>query len=282
MADERELRNQVFTQQVPQTTAAEKVKSTFGLEIPTETVPLPSCGKTYGPGSPLEGVDTVDIKAMTAREEDILTNKALLKKGTVVSELIKSCLVDKSINATDLLAGDRNALMVAIRITGYGQEYEAELVCNECEFKYENKFNLSELEIRRLAIEPTAPGLNSFDFLLPMSKKRVQFKFLTGHDEEQLTMMGEKQKRLGLSNADSVVTTNLLYSILSIDGNTDRSQIASFVRMMPARDSLALRNYIKDNEPGIVMKQEATCPSCGHSEEVNMPIGVTFLWPGAK
>lgn len=282
MSDERESRNHVFTQQIPQVAVADKVKSTFGLDIPTEIVPLPSNGMVYGPGHPFEKVDTVEIKAMTAREEDILTNKALLKKGTVLSELIKSCLINKAVNPTELLVGDRNALMVAIRITGYGHEYEGELTCNECDFKFTHKFNLAELPIRKLKIEPVTPGVNAFDFLLPFSKKRVQFKFLTGQDEEQITMTAEKQKKLGLSSADAVVTTNLLHSVLSVEGVVDRSQIASFIRMMPARDSLAIRNYIKDNEPGIIMRQEATCTACGHSEEVSMPIGVSFLWPGSK
>jgi hypothetical protein len=90
----------------------------------------------------------------------------------------------------------------------------------------------------------------------------------------------EKQKKLGLST-DSSVTTSLLYAIQSIDGVEDRSKIAAFVKAMPARDSLALRNYVKDNEPGIVMKQDTTCNACGHTEEVSMPLGVTFLWPSA-
>jgi hypothetical protein len=103
---------------------------------------------------------------------------------------------------------------------------------------------------------------------------------MTGRDEEEIMATGEKQKKLGMST-ESNVTTSLLYSIVSIDGIEDRSKIAAFVKMMPARDSLALRNYMKDNEPGIVMKQDSTCNACGHSEEVAMPLGVTFLWPSA-
>jgi hypothetical protein len=131
-----------------------------------------------------------------------------------------------------------------------------------------------------LAISPVGVGTNLFEFLLPYSKKVVKFRFLTGRDEEEILATSEKQKKLGLST-ESSVTTSLLYSIVSIDGIEDRSKIASFVKMMPARDSLALRNYVRDNEPGIQMKQETSCPACGHSEEVNMPLGVTFLWPSA-
>jgi hypothetical protein len=289
MAEDREQRNEVFRgnapppgvdSRIPQVSSYDRVKSDFGLEVPVETVPLPSAGKVYPVGTSLHGVEVVDIKAMTAREEDILTSKAFLKKGTIITELIRSCLIDKSIDPRDLLSGDRNALMVAIRITGYGAEYDAEIECNECGSKTSRQFNLAELPIKRLDISPVVPGTNVFEFVLPYSKKSVKFKFLTGRDEEELSATAEKQKKLGLQS-ESSVTSNLLYTLVSIDGVEDRGKIANFVKMMPARDSLALRNYIRDNEPGIEMKQETSCSSCGHSEEVNMPLGVTFLWPSS-
>ena len=286
MTEQREQRNEVFRgvsgvdPRIPQMSASDKVKADFGLDIPVETMPLPSNGLVYPTDTTLYGRETVDIRAMTAREEDILTSKAYLKKGTVITELIKSCLVDKSIDPRDLLTGDRNALMVAIRITGYGAEYDAEIECPECSTKAPHRFDLGALPLKRLEIAPTSPGQNLFEFLLPVSKKLVKFRFLTGRDEEEIVATSEKQKKLGLSS-DSTVTTSLLYSIVSIDGVEDRAKISSFVRMMPARDSLALRNYIKDNEPGIIMKQETSCPACSHSEEVTMPLGVSFLWPSA-
>jgi hypothetical protein len=285
MSDQREIKNSVFTQsttthdaRIPSMSQAEAVKAEFGLDIPTELVPLPSNGKVYSKNSTLYGRETVEIRPMTAREEDILTSRALLKKGTVVNELIKSCLVDKSINTPDLVAGDRNALMVAVRITGYGAEYNAEIECPSCEVKTQQSFNLAELPLKKLEIDPLIEGQNLFEFVLPMTKKKVHFRFTTGKDEEELTVMQEKQKKLGLKS-DSTVTSALQQAIVSIDGLEDRSKISNFIRVMPARDSLALRNYIRQNEPGIIMKQETVCPSCGHSEEVNMPLGVNFLWP---
>lgn len=285
MSEDREQRNAVFSAAsapvgIQTTTAVEKAKADFGFEIPVETIPLPSAGKVYS-AEPLASSETIDIKSMTAREEDILTSRALIKKGTVITELIKSCLVDKRINPSELLAGDRNALMVAIRITGYGEEYEAETECSECSTRTMHMFNLSELPIKRLEIDPIEPNVNAFSFVLPYTKKNVKFKFLSGRDEEEISATAEKQKKLQL-NVDSSVTTNLLYSIISVDGITDRAKISNFVRNMPARDSLALRNYIRDNEPGILMKQDAPCQSCGHVEEVDMPLGISFLWPSTK
>lgn len=283
MSQDRENKNSVFGSpaQQQQTAALESVKAEFGLDIPNELVPVPSCGKTYKEDSALHKKEVVEIRPMTTREEDILTSRALLKKGTVISELIKSCLLDKSINPVDLLVGDRNALMVAIRVTGYGAEYDAEVECSSCSTKTKQTFDLTQLPLKRLEIDPVILGENTFEFLLPHSKKRVRFKFMTGRDEEEISVTQEKQKKLGLQS-DSLVTTNLLYSIVSIEGVTDRAKIASFVRNMPARDSLALRTYIKNNEPGIEMKQGVTCPSCGHEEEVGMPINTGFLWPSAQ
>jgi len=285
MSDNREIKNSVFSHgapahdpRIPSISQADAVKAEFGLDIPTELVPLPSSGKVYPPSSSLYGKETVEIRPMTAREEDILTSRALLKKGTVVTELIKSCLIDKTINTLDLLAGDRNALMVAVRITGYGPEYAAEVVCSECDAKNQQTFNLAELPIKRLEIDPVVEGQNLFEFVLPHTKKKVKFKFTTGKDEEELSLTQEKQKKLGLKT-DSTVTTALQQAIISIDGIEDRSKINNFIKMMPARDSLALRNYIRQTEPGLTMKQNMTCPECGHSEEVNMPLGVSFLWP---
>jgi hypothetical protein len=292
MSDDREQRNAVFSAatgglppgvdpRMPSMTSAEKVKAEFGLDIPMELVPLPSSGKVYPTGTSLHGADAVEIRPMTAREEDILTSRALLKKGTVITELIKSCLIDKTIVPNDLLGGDRNALMVAIRITGYGPEYKAEVECEECNVKTDHEFNLAELPIRRLELEPLALGMNLFQFSLPYSKKLVKFRFLTGRDEEEILALAEKQKKLGLGG-ESAVTTNLMHAIVSIDGVEDRMKITNFIKNMPARDSLALRNYIRDHEPGVIMKQDTSCPSCGNTAEVNMPLGANFLWPSSR
>lgn len=289
MSEDRENKNAIFTQnlppgvdpRMPRTTAVEKAKADFGLDVPHELVPLPSAGKVYSADTSLFNRETVEIKAMTTKEEDILTSRALLKKGTVISELIKSCLIDKSFNPLDLLSGDRNALMVAIRITGYGPEYDVEMECGECGVKAPRSFNLAELPLKRLEVEPVIPGTNLFEFVLPMSKKAVRFKFMTGRDEEDMSVLADKQKKLNLGS-ESNITTGLLYSIVSVDGVEDKSKIANFIKVMPARDSLALRKYIRDAEPGIIMKQEVECPSCSHVEEVSMPLGVTFLWPSTN
>ena len=137
------------------------MKDDFGFEIPQESVPLPSKGIIYPVDGPLYGQETIDIRPMTAREEDILTSRALIKKGTVITHLLESCIVDKNVKANDLIVGDRNALMIALRITGYGADYKAEIQCPECSVSTKYEFDLSEMPINRLGADPDQPGENT-------------------------------------------------------------------------------------------------------------------------
>lgn len=257
------------------------MKDDFGFEIPVETVPLPSRGITYTDDNPLCRAETIDIRAMTAREEDILTSKALIKKGTVITHLLKSCMVDKSIEPDLMLAGDRNAVMTALRITGYGAEYNVEVDCPACGERSKQSFNLTELPIKRLELTPVAEGVNLFEFQLPVSKKNVRFKFLTGRDEQEIMITMERKKKTGLSG-ENLVTTRLQHAIVQIEGITDRTKIGMFIRNMPARDSLELRRHIDKAEPGVDMKSWMDCPSCLESSEVRLPMGASFFWPDTE
>lgn len=255
-------------------------KSSISFEVPTEAVPLPSKGIVYEKSSSIYGRETIEIKAMTSKEEDILTSRALIKKGTVISHLIQSCLIDKTINPKNLISGDRNALMISIRITGYGQEYPVEVSCPHCETKSKNEFDLSQLAIRPLDIDPVEEGTNRFSYTLPRTGRVVTFKFLTGADEEDILVAQERKKKSGFES-DNLVTTRLQHSIVSVDGVSDRSEISNFIRNLPAGDSRALRKYIDAHEPGIEMKGEMQCPSCGEISEVPLPLGPSFFWPDA-
>ena len=275
--------NQVFGAGVPPVGVQTRdvLKDDFGYEIPVESVPLPSGGAVYPPDSPLHGAATLNIRAMTAREEDILTSRALIKQGKVITALLQSCLLDKNVDTGKMIIGDRNAVMIALRITGYGSEYTAEVECPSCRTKGKGEFDLSELSIKPLELEPVRVGENVFEFVLPVSKKVVHFRFLTGADEEEIQVFQERKKKLG-NQSDSLVTTRLQFAIQAIDGKTDKALIASFVRSMPARDSLMLRTFIDKNEPGVNMRVEYECSSCGESSEVALPLGASFFWPNAE
>ena len=254
------------------------MKDDFNFEIAAELVPLPSKGIIYSEKSNLYGKETLEIKPMTAKEEDILTSRAYIKKGTVLTKLMQSCLVNKNINPDDLIAGDRNALMVAIRITGYGPDYEVEVDCPACGEKNKSTFDLSKLPLKRLQIEPVQLGQNLFEIQLPVSKQNVKVKFLTGHDEREMMIIAERKKKSGIKS-ESSITDRLSRSIVSVGNITDRNKINMFVNNIPARDSLALRRFLDKNEPGIDMKSWLTCDHCHEESEVSLPMGTTFFWP---
>ena len=288
MSDERENKNQqVFGSHPgqpgvhPSIKRRDVMKEDFGYEVPVETVPLPSVGVTYPADHPLHGQETTMVRAMTARDEDILTSRALIKKGIVISSLLKSCLVDKSIDVDEMLSGDRNALMVALRVTGYGAEYNVEVDCPACGERSKQNFDLTQLNINRLTLSPTIAGTNCFEFELPVTKKRVKFKFLTGYDEQEIMVISERKKKQGIKT-ENAVTERLKYSIVSIDNIDDKNKIAMFVGNMPARDSLALRKFIDKSEPGIDMKSWMDCPSCFEHSEVRLPLGAAFFWPDTE
>ncbi len=256
------------------------MKDDFGLDIPTELVPLPSCGKVYGPDSPLHGKEAVEIRPMTAREEDILTSRALIKKGTVITELIKSCLVDKSIDPDKLVSGDRNAIMTSLRITGYGSDYSVDVECPNCTEKSKQCFDLTQLPLKMLDQDPVNTGENLFTFTLPFTKKVIKYKFLDGSDENQITKLQERSKKSGTKNS-SAITLRYRFQIQAVGDITDKTKIQMFIRNMPAKDSRALRKHIDGIEPGIEMKAWMECPHCGEDSEVRMPLGASFFWPDA-
>lgn len=262
-----------LSNQVPQPQPGEQLYTP-----PTATVPLPSQGKVYAQNSALYAKEILEIRAMTARDEDILTSRALLKSGRAIDTLLKSCIHDKNIDVDSMLSGDRNAALVAIRITGYGQGYNISVTCPKCEEKFEHEFDLSKLEIKQLQVEPRAPGVNEFTFTLPVSRKTVIFKLPTGADERDLSLTIDRMRKAS-GGLESLVTTRLLSQIVSIDDEQDKSKLAQFIRNMPARDSRDLRSYMDKISPGINMKQLVVCESCNEESEVDVPMGTEFFWP---
>jgi hypothetical protein len=286
--DDRELRNAMLSAQQAgsdlnaiSVTREQYAKQELGIEIPVDAVPLPSAGKVYPPGTSLHNATAVEYRSMTARDEDILMSRALLKKGTVITELLKSCITTPGVDVLSLLSGDRNALMIAVRVSGYGQDYSPTFSCPKCEAKNELHIDLAELPIKPLALEPEVPGTNSFPFKLPSSGKNVRFRFLTGREEEEILANAEMRKKKGLTH-DNLVTSRLLNCIIDVDNNNSRAYVSKFVQYMPAKDSLALREYMDTHEPGVNMNIDFTCESCGHYEEVSLPFGPTFFWPNAR
>lgn len=253
------------------------------FEVPIEIVPLPSGGKVYPVGSPLHGRTELEILSMTAKHENILTSPALAKKGTMLTELMRACLVDRSIDPDSMIVGDRYALLAAIRVTGYGPHLQAQDVeCSECGARTDRTFDIREFELKRLEIDPIVPGQNLFAFVLPRSKRKVEFRFMTGADEQDMHVADQRMKKLGAAAASDNVTGMLVRTLVSVDGIADPARVAGFVMNMSAFDSLALRSYMGDVQPGLEFKQKLACTACGHVEEVACPLDAGFLWPKLK
>jgi len=258
------------------------VQDDFGWTVPYEIVPLPSKGLLYSKESPLHGKSSLKIKAMTAREEDILASLAFMKEGSTIKNLIAACICDKSINVDDLLVGDRNSLMVAIRITGYGTNYSASVPCKNCGITNKKVFSLGEIGIKSLNLEPVSEGSNIFSYTLPVSKKEVHFKFRTiVEDNERRREEQRRQAVLGIKE-DRNVTNYLRNAIVAVSGITERHKIEKFIDSMPAYDSRSLRKFIEDNEPDVDLNMEYNCDNCRSEGIVRLPITSEFFWPSEQ
>lgn len=241
--------------------------------FPTETIELPSGGKLYPEGHPLRS-GTVDIKYMTAKEEDILTSTNLLQKGTVIDKLMESLIVTKGVKPDDMLVGDLNAVMVASRILAYGKEYPTSLLCMGCQTKFEHVVDLSLLG----TIAPdNMSEKNEYTATLPTGVV-VTFKLLTRADEKEITNEINALKKFN-GSVEADTTTRLKYAITSVNGNTDKKVIREFSEAILIRDLRALREEIKKVTPDIDFEVKTECPSCGGDVKMRMPIGANFFWP---
>jgi len=235
--------------------------------LPTETVELPSKGLLYSKDSEL-AKGTVEIKYMTAKEEDILTNQAYIKSGIVLDKLLKSLIVSK-VEYDDLLIGDKNAIMVAARILGYGSEYSFEYLGES------QTVDLSQIENKPLKEELFKNGTNEFNFTLPKSGNNITFKLLTHKDEQDVNRELEGLKKINKDNSPEL-STRLKYLITSVNGERDKKDIRNFVdNYLLAQDSRALREYVKEIQPDV----DLTFFPDGNDVRVNIPIGVSFFWP---
>lgn len=254
---------------------------TFNWEVPVESVPLPSKGLIYKEDSWFHMKEMIDIKSMTANEEDILASQAYMKRGVTIDELIKSCIMNKSANIKELLIGDKNALAMAIRITGYGSSYPCEVYCVHCQHKNNKTFDLSSLPIKSLGAEPVQSGTNEFSYTLPVSKKVVNFKMLTIQDASDIQQNMSSKKSLLGEMSIGTITASLESQVTSIDGVSDKSKIRKFISIMPAFDSRSLRTFMKKIQPGIDMNVKFECDNCNASNQAILPINANFFWPPA-
>tara|TARA_R110000744_G_scaffold127846_1_gene234807 strand:- start:7880 stop:8644 length:765 start_codon:yes stop_codon:yes gene_type:complete len=247
-------------------------------QFPAEEVTLPSKGLLYPKDSPLnKGV--IEMKYMTAKEEDILTNANYIKNGVAIDKLLES-LITTPVSFDDLLIGDKNAIMIAARILGYGAEYEVKMTHPETGIETDGVIDLSKVNDKILDENLTIDGENEFEFILPTSKVAVTFKLLTNSDEKKIDNEVKGLKKLNKPSSEGTIT--LKHTIKSVNGDYTLKTVRDFVdKTLLARDARALRKYINEIQPGIDLKVEVEFKDGYIMSDVNLPITINFFWPDA-
>jgi hypothetical protein len=235
------------------------------FNFPTEEIELPSKGLVYPTDNPLSSGKII-MKYMTAKEEDILTNQSYIQKGIVLDKLLQALIVSK-INYNDLVVGDKNAIMVAARILGYGGDYS---------FEYNGtEYNIDLTKIENKPFEHTSKGVNEFNYTLPSTGINITYKILTHGDEQKIQAEIDGFKKVN-KNSSVDLSTRLKYLITSVGSERDPKTIREFVdTQLLARDSRELRKHIRDTQPDV----DLTFFPDGSAESVDVPVGIKFFWP---
>ena len=269
-------------QEIDNSTQADPQTAPLSFSAPTEFVELPSKGQYYHQGHSLHGTTSIEIKYMTAKEEDILTSKTLMKKNLTIDRLLQSIMINKSINPDDLLTGDKNALIISARITGYGSDYSTGITCPSCTAK--NVYNIDlddalqsfDLE-DALTEEVQKTDHGTFIVTTPRTSAKIEVKLLDGHDEKKLFRQEERRKRQKLP--ESLATTTMGAFIISVNGSSDPMYINSFIENAPAADARYVREAYKAISPNVGMSFHFSCRSCDHDQEMEVPLNAEFFWP---
>jgi hypothetical protein len=245
-------------------------------DFPTEVISLPSQGLCYPESNPLSS-GQIEIKYMTAREEEILTSQNLIKKGVVLDKLFESIIVDSKINVDDILLGDKNAIMLATRILGYGPEYNIQLT-NDMDEKEDVVVDLSKVQVKE--VDTTLLNRENKYKFTTSNGNQLEFRLLTHGDEKKIDADIKSLQRLNKGALGAELTTRYRYMIISVNGKTDTGAITNFINnQFLTRDTKVFREYIKKIQPDIKMEFEYEDPKTGEMEVRSIPMGVGFFWP---
>lgn len=246
---------------------------------PTEIIELPSKGYFYDPSHPLAS-GQIEMKYMTAKEEDILSSQSLIKQGVVIDKLLQSLIVTK-FDYNTILTADKNALFLAARVLAYGKDYEVEIACPSCGVKSKHTIDLQSFDQKVVDWSKFTKGQSTHNFTLPIGKKELTLKFLTHGDEKMIEEELKGARKVAkFTGVDPELTTRLKNLIAAVDGDQSRAAINKCVDGMLSRDSLALRTYLKECTPDIDTSFSFSCQNCGHEQIMTVPFGVSFFWPG--
>jgi len=252
----------------------------FAFVVPTEFVELPSGGKYYPPGHALHGQSAIEIKQMTAKEEDMLTSRTLLKKGVALDRVISSLIVNKTIDPDSLLVGDRNAIIVSTRVSAYGNDYSTKVTCPACGTTQQYSFDLNSANVYTgedsdtVGVKDNNDG--TFNVHLGRTNVNVTFRLLTGRDEKAFIAGAEFDKK---QKIDRNVTRQLSGMIIAVNGDTSADAINYMVHNMPSADSRQLRMAYRLASPNVDLTQHFECNECSHEQDMEVPLNADFFWP---
>jgi len=236
---------------------------------PFDVIPLPSRGKTYR-----NGKANIKVSYMTTADENILTSPNLLQSGEFLSILINRKILEPELRYNDLLVGDRNAIMLWLRATGYGEMYPVTLN-DENGIPFDTEINLNDLKTKELGAEPDEDGLFSYTF--NMSKANIRFKLLTCGDIDTIEKMIEFDKE----NDNPINNTNtytLEKTIVEVNGSRDRNMIKEFISNIRIKDAKDFTKYINSIESGVDLDITIGTPG-GGSIDTFLPLNIGFFWP---
>ena len=259
---------------------APKMPNPMDFITPTQFVELPSLGKHYVEGHTLHNQETIEIRFMTAKDEDILTSRSLLKKGLAIDRLISNLIVDENINPSSLLVGDRYAILVAARASAYGHFYETSVNCPSCNTASKHTFNLLNPTVKSGGnfgeYDVTQKDDGSYIIKLPYTDILVEVRMLNGNDETRLIqhMQKSSKKQVDISISDHMTTY-----VTSVNGYKDPKVIGHVIKNITATESRYLRNAYKTIAPDLKINGDFECLSCGHEQELEVPFGADFFWP---
>ena len=258
-----------------QSKATEETKT---YDFPTEIVELPSKGKLYPEGHPLNS-GKIEMKYMTAKEEDILTNQSFIKQGIVLDKLFKALIVTP-VEYNDLLLCDKNAIMIAARVLGYGKDYEVKVTNPETGEEQAVTVDLTQLKESDIDWSAHSSGKNEFEFELPTSKRTIVLRLLTQGAQRKIDV---EMKSLAKLKRNATLTTTLKHVIISVDGETDGNKIRKFIdNELLAIDSRAIRTYLKTITPEINLSVEVPDGESGGTFQSPFAIGLDFFWPDVE
>jgi hypothetical protein len=233
---------------------------------------LPSLGKAYKSKK-----KNIKLAYMTTADENILTSPNLLQSGEFLEILINRKILEPDLRYKDLLVGDRNAIMLWLRATGYGEMYPVTLL-DENQDPFDTEINLNELKTKELTVDPDEDGL--FNFILPLTKTNIRFRFLTCGDIDDIEKVLEKERENNIP-INNGTTYRYEKMIVEVNGDRNKANIRNFVNSMRIPDAKAFDNYVEEIESGIDLNIDVKTPGDG-SISTFLPLNLNFFWPDIR